>query len=210
MKYSLQLLLGLKIIILSGFAQPIKDRHIQISASAPINGTEYYIKIKNNSKTTKIVFKIKDSLSFRLENDTNFIAQRNQLLSEEYLDLKKDTIITQIDRLTSLTEKYKMYSTDSIEIRNEENTKYNSLLDIVFSTPIDRLENQAQNRNRIILDGICMRFLLIDRDNQREAIASTPTINSHPLLYDLIINTLQIYRDNKKNSFLTKTKLFGY
>ena len=195
---------------LSSLGQSSKERQIEILASASIDGTEYNIKITTNTDSTKVKFKIRDSVSAKLYNDKEYYAHINYLLSLNNIDLSNDTVLNYLNILESIAEKYTFFSEDSIEIANSENEGYLNLINEVLKSPTDSLDNKILNKNRIVLDGIYMTFTFIDKDTKRKVSARTPTVKSHRLLYELVTSSTSIYRDTKKNDFLNKRRLFGY
>jgi hypothetical protein len=190
--------------------QSIKERSIEIFASASIDGTKYQIKITTGIDSIKIRYKIRDSTSTSLDSDKEFNAHRNYLLSLKNIDFHNDTVVNKLNILESIAEKYTFYSKDSIEVSNSDNESYLNLINEVFDSPTDSLNNKIQNKNRIVFDGIQMTFILREKGNQREVHAHSPTAKSHPLLYELIDSSINIYREAKKNDFLNKSRLFGY
>ena len=183
-----------------------KERQIEIFASASIDGTEFIIKIIPGTESTKMTFKIRDSISVNLNNDKAYHTHRNYLLSLNSIDLKNDTVIKYLSIVKSITEQYTFYSEDSIEIENEAYKDYLHLINEVFNTATDRLEN----KNRFVMDGIFMSFTLTDKDSTRKVNAFYPTEESNKKLYELVTGSTSIYRLAKKNDFLDKRRLFGY
>lgn len=190
----------------AGYGQSIKEKQIEIVAFASIDGTEFFIKITPGTDHTKISFKIRDSISVYLKNDKVYNTHRDYLLSLNNIDLKNDTVINYLSILKSVTEKYTFYSEDSIDFVNTDHKGYLHLIDEVFNTATDRLEN----KNRLVLDGINLTFTLNDTNSTRKVNAHSPTAESHPLLYELVTGATGIYRLAKKNDFLDKRRLFGY
>lgn len=190
----------------AGYGQSNKERQIEIFASASIDGTEFIIKITPGTESTKMTFKIRDSISANLKNDKAYHTHRNYLLSLKSIDLKNDTVIKYLSILKSITEQYTFYSEDSIEIENEAHKDYLHLINEVFNTATDRLEN----KNRFVMDGIFMSFTLTDKNSTRKVNAFYPTEESNKMLYELVIGSTSIYRLAKKNDFLNKRRLFGY
>ncbi len=204
-KYILLLLLFIATIG-AGYGQLNKERQIEIFASASIDGTEFIIKIIPGTESTKMTFKIRDSISVNLNNDKAYHTHRNYLLSLNSIDLKNDTVIKYLSIVKSITEQYTFYSEDSIEIENEAYKDYLHLINEVFNTATDRLEN----KNRFVMDGIFMSFTLTNKDSTRKVNAFYPTEESNKMLYELVTGSTSIYRLAKKNDFLDKRRLFGY
>ncbi len=163
---------------LSSLGQSSKERQIEILASASIDGTEYNIKITTNTDSTKVKFKIRDSVSAKLYNDKEYYAHINYLLSLNNIDLSNDTVLNYLNILESIAEKYTFFSEDSIEIANSENEGYLNLINEVLKSPTDSLDNKILNKNRIVLEGIYMTFTFIDKDTKRKVSARTPTVKS--------------------------------
>lgn len=192
------------------FSQSLKNRHIEINAFASITGTKFNIQLLPKQDSLEIVFKIRDSTATLLLKDTAYNSCRNKLLSYTYFDLKNDTIKAQLCQLMDIAEKFTYYRKDSVRIANSDNTNFVMLIDQIFNTSTDSLENTEQNKNKITLDGISVSFTFTDGNVVRKVYSSTPQLNSYPLLYKLLTTSSNIYRQKKENNFLDSRSLFGY
>ncbi len=92
----------------------------------------------------------------------------------------------------------------------EKKKDFDNLLNIIFSSSNDLLENKLANQNRLMLDGTQVKFILTDNDKSRTIYAYSPCKTSHPLLTTLIRETMNIYRQTKNNNFLNTQRTSGY
>ena len=192
------------------FGQSVIERQIEIFASTAVSGTEFQIEIVIDQDSTKLKFRIRDSISIKLDNDSNYNAIRNYLLSLKTLDINNDTVLVHLNTLKSIAEKYTFYSADSITIQNLANGDYLNLINEVFLSTTDSLENKILNKNRITLDGTSLTFTFIDKDIKRKIYARSPSKESHPLLYKLVTSSTSLYRLVKKNDFLNRRVFLRY
>ncbi len=166
------------------------------------------IDIYKTDNTIKIVYSvfervIKDSLA-----EEDFL---NKLMV--FMKLKKYDITDSI--IEKYHEKYYVYNRDSLFLNKKTDADYFKLVDKFYSTTDEALENkniyqsQVKYRTDIAIDGVTFFFKIISRAGIREVSAHSPISTSHPLLYELLTNTLNTYRNKKHNIFLNK-KTWGY
>jgi hypothetical protein len=124
------------------------------------------------------------------------ISRERELTMEEY------------ERIDNIYRKYDVYSIDSFII--EGNHPYTTLLDSVFYTSKESLERKFQNKNRFVIHGSSVRFIIKDSTSYRRVYATSPDIESHPLIYRLIADLLKIYRSGSPIILQKKVETMGY
>ena len=155
------------------------------------------------------MFRIKKSVKqSKLDKDTNIIRIIETLKSVKKFGPNNDTVKTYISKLDSLNSIYTIYETDSLLISNSKNEAYIELVHEVLNTSPEILENN--NNKRFVLDGVKMIFKLTNNGISQTVYVRSPTLTSNPLLYKLVTETTTLYRLNKKNNFLNKSRTIGY
>jgi hypothetical protein len=192
------------------FAQPINLPYISIRARTSVSGGEFSIDIHFKEDTLKIIYKLKDRTIGEMEKDVEGIRYRDMYRSIKNLNPRNDTIIYLIHKLDSINQVYTSYRIDSIELINTENISYFNLINQVLNSSIAILENKPYNESRGVLDGTLIVFTVVSNGVAKTAYANSPSPASHPLLYSLLNQTLNLHRERHKNSFLTVKATNGY
>jgi hypothetical protein len=187
------------------------DLKIDIRASGSFEGTNLLISIHRHTDSIKIIYKLRDSVNYK-----------GLFKNKRYNDLKKFStwplnVRTRIDsiqkinlELYNLSQQYTYYSKDSLLISIHSDTIYTKLLDEVSTTGSDSLENKKINKDRAVLDGTYFIFNIKIGNTERNVHAHSPDQISHPILYQLLHQTLEIYRRTKVNSFLSRGRTDYY
>jgi hypothetical protein len=197
------------ILFKSNFLSQNIQSSIHLRAVTSVSGEEYFIDILPNKDSAKLMFRIKKSVKqSKLDKDTNIIRIIETLKSVKKFGPNNDTVKTYISKLDSLNSIYTIYETDILFISNSKNEAYIELVHEVLNTSADILENK--NNNRLVLDGVTMIFKLTNNGISQTVYARSPTITSNPLLYKLVTETIILYRLNKKNGILNKSRTFGF
>lgn len=182
---------------------------IHLRAITSVSGGEYLIDILPFNDSIKLIFRIKKSIKqSKLEKDTNTIKIRQTLKSVKDFRPNNDTVKTNLLKLDSLYMAYTHYDIDSLLISNSKNEAYIELVHEVLNTSAEILENKINNR--YVFDGVKMIYKLTNNGISQTVYAYSPTITSYPLLYKLVTETTALYRLNKKNNFLNKSRTSGY
>lgn len=194
------------------FSQELEGKQVTLRAYTSVNGNEFFIKTICNKDSVRIKFKSKDSVSFnKLRNDRVYKKLMRSFGKIKQFDLTNDTLKNPIFRIDSVREVHTIYHTDSILIAYSQIPEYSKLLGNLFKSSKAELENSENIRDRIILDGTNMTFEFShNKLIQFSAGAHSPDEKSHPLIYDFLKSTLEIYRNIRKNTFLTKEETSGY
>ncbi|SDE32970.1 hypothetical protein SAMN05216464_105244 [Mucilaginibacter pineti] len=203
-------LLSLLILLLLGNclkAQSNNDITINISAHPVLNRNEFLIDITRHNNVITLAYTVLDSISYtNLNNNPRFVTLASGIKAK---NLDNATAQTMQAEINTLIKKQSYYSRDSIIINAETDTAYTNLLNKIGAASTSVLENTEVNKHRHVLDGIQFRFSISTANTNREIFAHSPNAASHPLLYNLIEETLGMYRKLKGDTFLTKYKT-GY
>lgn len=188
--------------VLPLLAQLPKSQTIYIGAESQVNGVAFSMGITDKGKRIKVVYKVRDSISVKEEQDTVLAAYRKLGMSITHVSPQNDTLIALLQKIDSVMQYYTHYSIDSIIVRKNKHKAYASLVQSVLNTPTDNLLQTDKNRNRIVLDGTWFSFLLQCNGCIKKVYAHSPNEESHPLLYALVKNTLGLYRQKRPLSLL--------
>lgn len=195
---------------ISAKGQELYKSKIVIQAISSVSGAEFFVSILKSSNKIKIVYKIKDSISSKADSDMNLAKYRKIILQVSDLSSNHDTVLTYLKKIDSVNHLYTFYSLDSLEFGKKEKKEYNKLLNEVFNSSTEALENAIGNKHRVVLDGISVSFNLSKNGAGRMIYTHSPNLTSHPLLICLLKQTMDLYRGIKKNDFLNYKKTNGY
>jgi hypothetical protein len=205
-------------VILTSFVPPDKthsesqneDVDIQIQANpSMMTGGNFTIEVFKVKKTVKIVYNILDSVRFSgLRIDTEMVnLTKNRGLLDRSDTAKSNAVMKHIGKLV---EKYKACSRDSMSFDLKDDIAYSNLLDSMVLADKGVLENTTHNKNRIVLDGTHISYVIKAHNQSKIVYAHSPTAESHPILYAFTKRTLDIYREKKKDGILTKKYFSGF
>jgi hypothetical protein len=183
-------------------AQVTNHATIDIKAETQVNGQAFDIGISDMGKQIKLVYRVRDSISVLAENDPVLEAYRKKAMSLTHFSPQNDTVMELLQKIVAVRQRYSYYSMDSMTIQKKDNPDYVKLFATVLDTPIDSLEQRANNRNRIVLDGTGFDIAIRQNGLVKKVYAHSPTEASHPLIYDLLKNTFALYRTGHPQSAL--------
>ena len=191
------------------YSQTVKDTFtIDIRARSSAYSSRFNINIQRSSDQIKIVYAVRDSLSDeRLKDNKDYATLSKQFLTaneERDKDLMH-SILYQLDSIEITS-----YTKDSIVFKPSANRHYTNLINEINTASTEQLENKEANKKRIVVDGTLFRIKIQSASGSRIIYANSPRENSHPLLTKFINKTMDIYRDEKQNTFLDKRKTSGY
>lgn len=134
-------------------------KQIDIIATTSVAGKEYQIQIQTSIDSIKIITRILESLSPKIEDDSEYKNIREQLLSKP-LDLKDQEISRLIKRLKEISDSYKIFTEEMISIPNQHELQFLKQIENVFASPTDSLTKEQQSI--ITFDGTFNQFKLTD------------------------------------------------
>jgi hypothetical protein len=185
----------------------LNNLEIIITSSNVLKEGNFFIDITKYDDFTKIVYKFQDSVDYK----RLFVNKQYKNLSKCLDTLKNNKSRSELYlEMYNIAQKYTYFSKDSLQITTRSQPLYFELLGKVNKTSSDSLENKIVNENRIVLDGTYFGFTIKNGKNERTVQAHSPDPKSHPLLYELLNQTFNIYRETKNNSFLTANRTDGY
>jgi hypothetical protein len=197
---------------LSSHAQTANgDLSIAITATSSFYGTNMRIIISKYAGSIKVVYKLKDSVNYRgLLKNERYKSLEKITRADYNVNTNLDTIRKANKEEQDITEKYTYYNKDSVIVGVNKDTSYTSLLNKISNTTTDSLENKEANKNRIVFDGTFFEFNIKSGKDDRTLEVHSPSPQSHPILYKLLTQTIDLYRRIKVNEFLSKNRTDGY
>jgi len=172
------------------------DKQIDIIATMSVAGKEYQIQIQTSIDSIKIITRILESLSPKIEDDSEYKNIREQLLSKT-LDLKDQEISRLIKRLKEISDSYKIFTEEMISIPNQHELQFLKQIENVFASPTDSLTKEQ--RSIITFDGTFSQFKLTDSQGIREFNLRFPSGPNYPEIQNLLKTTKYIIKLRTKN-----------
>lgn len=177
-----------------------------ITANTSVSGKKFKIELKREKTQTKIVLYQRDSTS-KLDQKDN-----SKLDSIKEQILKSDKISAEIyDLVDSLVEKYEHYTKDSILVGNTH--KVIQLMNSVYhesNTELEKSIEARKNGTSIGLDGTTVKVEIKDSQSFRRIGFWSPRKDSHPIIYNLMKESLEYYRSQDPKILKTKKETSGY
>lgn len=167
------------------------------------------IRIKEENKMLFLEYKLIDSISSALNKDKKYnrILRKIEKLSFKEENLK--LIENHLYQLNIIKEKYIFYKSDSILVPISENEIFYNDFNNLFNTHVDILKNKK--KTRIVLDSQrSIQAILKSNDDIKIIPMMSPDEKSHPLLISFLKNSLNLYREQKQNNFLSKEYIYNY
>jgi hypothetical protein len=168
-----------------------------------IRNTQILVDIQKNSNSAKLVYSLVDSVQqSAMEHDPQFKINMAKL---EKSVSSKSNKFKLLDEVISFVDSYTIYHRDSLILNLIENPGYKQLLISIAQAPKSELQPP---KTRVMIDGTLFTYKITTAKGEQRVIAQSPTAESHPLLYDLLMRSLKIYRELKPNGIL-KAKIWG-
>lgn len=201
MKANLTLLLLFVATLSFGATKP--ERRIVLKAGSL--GIFYVIVTSTNNDDLQIKYMLNDSISKNINNDELYKSTVHTFLNG---NLKFEDKLALANKIDSINQKYTYYTADSLIIKKNKNPQYQQIFDTFFSSSESTEENKKNVR--IVLDGLTMTFTLSEGHSTRKIYATSPSQDSHPIMYQFISQTMNLYRMQKPEGILTKGRTRGY
>lgn len=178
------------------------DLSWRITARSAGNSSGFDIEINQIKGNTRFIFKRVDSIRLsEMEKDPAYIEQRAAVKAAAYVN----DAAYEAEKLGILVERFAVYETDTLSYSgNLPDASLASFLDSINSLPQETLKSinsRSTNPRSSILS-----FHFIRMNGKRKTIdtyATNPTLDSHPLLYRLITQTLSFYRKERSTALIT-------
>jgi hypothetical protein len=191
------------------FAQLPPEFGINIKATTVTPSNEFRIEIARVGDNLKGIYRLRDSVSYKLDLNKEYRAT-NDLLAASFAKASKDSLTKLSNKLDSFRTVYSRFSVDSITIPLSEISGYVSLLTKINSTGNLELTNSSANAARNMRAGPLVEFRIRSGKDSRVVYAQSPTAATNPLLHQLIIESLKLYRERKQTGFLSKMRTNGW
>lgn len=182
---------------------------IQIRAQNGVNGSDFRIYITRTPRVISLRYGRLDSIqTAQLHADPRYAAYVAAVLPGSHSAAAHLAALT---RFSALVEQYKVYRWNSLRLGPTPARPFRHLLDSLYATSAAQLERRAENRNRYVLDGTSVSVRVTTDAQLIKALSVyAPRPASHPLLYRLLHESLQLYRQAHPTSFLDLRYTRGY
>ncbi|MDX8337926.1 hypothetical protein SLH46_01950 [Draconibacterium sp. IB214405] len=181
---------------------------ITIDAFGGVSSMKLNMQIERDSEQVKIYYKkqvdVDPKYMEEQEKIRRIFNKRRQATSER----KKDRLLSKLKKIRG---KYEIYMDDSIIIDPSENAEYFSLIDSVYKTDKTELLRDRRSGQYITIDGTSFHIQVLEENSTvKDLYVRSPREKSHPLINQLICDTLDLYRAQYANSILNKDLCNGY
>jgi hypothetical protein len=178
---------------------------MRISAISGVAGKEFQIAITRTATQVNLWYGSLDSVRMkRFRTDPDYYTTA---LAVPDPDAERARLL----RFGAAIQKYKVFTQDSIQLKVKSHRSLVQLLDSVYLATPELLEQREANRKRIVLDGTLVYVVMKSEGRITQAVgAQSPEPGTHPLLYRLVHESLQAYRTQHFDSFLTQRVTNGY
>ncbi len=191
----------------SSFGQNLTNCEIDIRVENRTYYKQFFVTVNRVDTNILIKYKIRLSDNYQLrEKDTSTLRIRDNFSKIKNVSPDNDTLLKVLDELDSVFLAYTTFRADSLILPRSLYTDYDNLIDNLFTTSPDSL----QNSGHIYLDGTSFVFKLTDDKITRKVYANSINKDNHPQLAEFMSATMKLYRDIKKNDFLDKKSTAGY
>lgn len=183
----------------------------EITYNLHFNNTEKssLIRIKEENKMLFLEYKLIDSISSALNKDKKYNRILRKIKKLSFKPENSKLIENHVYQLNIITEKYIFHKTDTLLISLSENEIYYNDFINLFNTHVDILKNKK--KTRIVLDSNrSIQTILKSNDDIKIIPMMSPDEKSHPLLISFLKNSLNLYREQKQNNFLSKEYIYNY
>lgn len=180
-----------------------KGYDLYINSKTGVSSSEFSIAIKKTRKSTKIIYSKLDSVDHaRLGQDKEFEEISRSYFGSNYPDHPTSPEGKEFtNRLEKLTQKYSVYTKDSIELENNRNGAYIKSLDELYLADEASLLREKELKGRIVLDGSLVYVILKSEGKvEKDFFVQSPSNDSHPLIHKLMDDSLKLYRAMNPNS----------
>jgi hypothetical protein len=178
------------------------DKQINIIATTTVSGKEYQIQIQTSNDSIKVLTRILDSTSTKIEDDLEYNKIRKQLLAKRSIDLQDQKTLKLIKHLKQISDSYKIFTEELISIPNEHELQFLKQIEDIFATPTDSLTKEQQKI--ITIDGSFTQFKLTDSQGSREFNLHFPSGPNYPEIKNLLKTTKHIIKLRTKNEKISK------
>ncbi len=186
MKKNSIVLLGLVNFLIS-HGQILETSEINIRIENSTYYKQFFVNIKRDSNRVYLEYKIRQAANnSEREKDSNIIRLRENLKKVTNKSPTNDSFIKLLDSLDSIYLAYTTFRIDTLIISRKSFGKYDILMDRLFITQTDSLQNSGHT----YLDGTSFVFRMIYKGQKRKVYANSINTNNHPQLAEFMAATM--------------------
>ena len=182
--------------------------YMHIDALTSVAGKDFQIAITRTPRFVRLRYARRDSVRTRqFKTDFPEFFHTGAPLPDPTAERERLRFFSRV------LDRYTVFTQDSIQLSVGKHPAFVQLLDSVYTASDETLEQKQRNQRRYVLDGTLVTLLRATRkgaEAPQELGVRHPQPATHPLLYRLLHETLQVYRRNHQESFLTLEATSGY
>lgn len=200
-------LLILTFLATSGFAQRNNQSYeLYIKAFTAYSINDFTITIKKAKRRTKIIYAKNDGINHVLvSQDKEFERVSKLYFESNYFDDPNSSKGKEYsNQFEKLMQRYFIYTKDSLNFKNKRNLLFIQLLDTFFSES-KYLENKEELRKDDVLNWARIQLIMKSKEKgEVNFLIESLSPDTHPQTYKLVRESLNLYRNNRPNSFMDK------
>lgn len=182
---------------------------ILVSARASISGSDFRVELTRYADSVHLRYGRLDSVQHTLFRQNPLFTAYVSALENGPLASEERTNIAR--QIMDLEKQYKVYRWDSLRVATSNHQPFLQMLDSVYVSSAAQLQRAAANRNRIVLDGNVVHVVVKGgNQTEKDLYVQSPGRASHPQLYRLLHEALQLYRQKQPAAFLDQGYTGGY
>ncbi|MCU4189184.1 hypothetical protein M9Q43_08415 [Flavobacterium sp. HXWNR29] len=185
-----------------------QDKEISFEGYSHMRKKGFKIRVIEKEDILIIETRKLDTISKKMLEDKQYKKNSQKiknLQNQEKFD-KREVQSLVIEDL-EIRNKYSTQEIDSLIIDKSQFINYYNLFTQIFKTPINILENKSNSR--IVLDGHSIPTIIKNKSRVVFLQLQSPNENSHPILFNFLKETLNLYRKEKPTNTLNTEYTFG-
>lgn len=176
---------------------------VDVMAKRPL----FIVVIKRDEENISLLYKLLKKIDYdAVDKDLKIIKIRKEIDSLASIRAM-DSLLTKLDTLELNYMKYRSFDSDSITIARCLFPEYDKMIDQLFSTSKQELENAEDG---IVLDGATFHFEFNNKGTIKEVYAHSINSKRYPQLAPFVKETMGLYRNVKNDIFLNRKRTAGY
>lgn len=212
-KWHVMLVFAAGLLRLAAAGRQPQPYTLVVKAYTGVNGHDFRIRLTRSATSVVAHYARLDSVQLhQLRKDQELAALTEMVMavmSDSCLPKAAKAAIGQ--RYVARADTYRVYRQDSLQLSAAAFPAFVQLLDSVTQASTEQLEQREANRFRIVLDGTNVSLLIKPAEGPARTLsAHSPRARTHPLLYRLLHESLQLYRQRRPTSLLPTSYTSNY
>ena len=186
-----------------GYSQQ-QEYRMKIRVTKDGTGERFELRVDKKAQEACFYYAQYDSTS------SNWAARDRKLYNKLIRDYYKNGVMpAEHGRIIEgINRSYEYYTNDSIIVPLQH--PFIRTTDSVANATSEELRRFEENKEFQTITGYQVTLDIFSEDKLRTINVRNPTLNSHPLIYNLITGMLLMYRESNPKILVTKESTFGY